>query len=62
MGAPVRAGIAGYVLRDGSLEDLLIAIEAAARDEFACSPAVAGMLLRCVGRHASDGGDRAVRI
>lgn len=51
-----RVGVAGYVLRDGSLEDLLRAIEAAARDEFACSPAVAAVLLRCLGRHARDGG------
>jgi DNA-binding NarL/FixJ family response regulator len=51
-----RVGIAGYVLRDGSLKDLLNAIEAAARDEFACSPAVAAMLLRCLGRQARVGG------
>jgi two-component system nitrate/nitrite response regulator NarL len=55
--ACAQAGIAGYVLRDGSLEDLLTTIEAAARDEFACSPAVAAMLLRCVGRHGPAGGD-----
>ena len=53
--ACARAGIAGFVLRDGSLDDLLVAVEAAARDEFACSPAVAAMLLRCVGRHEHDG-------
>lgn len=51
-----RAGIAGYVLREASLEDLLDTIAAAARDEFSCTPAVAAMLLRCLGGEADDGG------
>ena len=55
--ACAQAGIAGYVLRDGSLEDLVTAIETAAREELACSPSVAAMLLRCVGRHVEEGTD-----
>ena len=52
-----QAGVAGYVSRDGSLDDLLTAIEAAARGEFACSPSVAAKLLRLAGRHPQDRSD-----
>lgn len=52
--ACIEAGVAGYVSRDGCLQDLVAAIEAAARAELACSPSVAAMLLRCVARN----GDR----
>ena len=41
-----QIGIAGYVTRDGSLEDVISAIRAAARGEVHCSPKVAGSLFR----------------
>jgi DNA-binding NarL/FixJ family response regulator len=48
-----EAGVAGLVSRDASLAELLDAVEAAARDEALCSPAVTAVLLR---RVASLGG------
>jgi two-component system nitrate/nitrite response regulator NarL len=39
-------GIAGYVTRDASIDDMLAAIEAAARGEVHCSPKIAGSLFR----------------
>jgi two-component system, NarL family, nitrate/nitrite response regulator NarL len=41
-----QIGIAGYVTRDGSVEDVVAAIKAAARGEVHCSPKVAGSLFR----------------
>jgi two-component system, NarL family, nitrate/nitrite response regulator NarL len=41
-----QIGIAGYVTRDGSVEDVIAAIKAAARGEVHCSPKVAGSLFR----------------
>jgi two-component system nitrate/nitrite response regulator NarL len=41
-----QIGIAGYVTRDGSVCDMLAAIEAAARGEVHCSPKIAGSLFR----------------
>jgi two-component system nitrate/nitrite response regulator NarL len=43
-----ESGIAGFLSRDASLEDLVIAVESAARGELACSPRTAGMLLHHV--------------
>jgi two-component system, NarL family, nitrate/nitrite response regulator NarL len=43
-----EAGVAGYVTRDGSLADLVDAIESATRGETTCSPRIAAMLLRRV--------------
>jgi two-component system, NarL family, nitrate/nitrite response regulator NarL len=42
------AGIAGYVCRNGSIEELLTAIESAERDEFFCTPKAAATLLKRV--------------
>ena len=39
-------GISGYVTRDGSVEDVIAAIRAAARGEVHCSPKIAGSLFR----------------
>jgi DNA-binding NarL/FixJ family response regulator len=39
-------GVAGYVGRDGSLEELCETVEAAARGELRCSPTMAASLLR----------------
>jgi two-component system, NarL family, nitrate/nitrite response regulator NarL len=41
-----QIGIAGYVTRDGSMEDVVAAIKAAARGEVHCSPKVASSLFR----------------
>jgi DNA-binding NarL/FixJ family response regulator len=43
-----EAGIAGLVTRDGSYADLVEAIRSAARGDLACTPRVAGVLLRRV--------------
>jgi DNA-binding NarL/FixJ family response regulator len=47
-----EAGVAGLVSRDATLPELLDAIEAAAREEALCSPAVTAVLLRRVASHA----------
>jgi len=44
--ACAEAGIAGYVLRQDSLEDLISCLESAARSELRCSPRMAAALLR----------------
>lgn len=49
-----EGGAAGYVTRDGSLADLVTAVENAARDELACSPKIAGALLHRVAALAAD--------
>lgn len=41
-----EAGIAGYVARDGSKEDLIAAVENAVRGEVLCSPRAAASLFR----------------
>ncbi len=41
-----RVGIAGYVTRDGSVEEVVAAIKAAARGEVHCSPKIAGSLFK----------------
>src|SRR5256885_3356464 len=48
-----EAGVAGYVLPDGSLDDLLIAMQSAVRGELYCPPRVAFNLLRRVGALAA---------
>ena len=52
--ALAEAGVAGYVLADGSLDDLLVAVESAARGELYCPPRVAFTLLRRVGALAAQ--------
>jgi DNA-binding NarL/FixJ family response regulator len=52
-----EAGIAGYVPREGSVNDLIAAIESVARDEARCSPQITAALLR---RVASLAGERRV--
>jgi len=46
-----EAGIAGYVAREGSKEDLIAAIENAVRGEVLCSPRVAASLFRRLAPH-----------
>jgi len=52
--ACAEAGIAGYVLREGSLDDLRQAIHSVARGEFIVSPKMAASLLRRVSALAAD--------
>lgn len=52
--ACVEAGVAGYVTREGSLDDLVRAVQNAARGEFECSPRIAGSLLRRVAVLTAD--------
>jgi two-component system nitrate/nitrite response regulator NarL len=44
--ALVEAGVAGYVTRDGSLQELVATLSSVVRDELRCSPRMAGTLLR----------------
>jgi two-component system, NarL family, nitrate/nitrite response regulator NarL len=43
-----EAGIAGYVTRDGSVDDLIRAVRCAARHEIHCAPEIAAALLERV--------------
>jgi len=52
----VEAGVAGYVTREASLEELVAVVESAARGELQCSPGIAGSLLRRVAELAADRG------
>src|SRR2546426_2625688 len=49
-----EAGVAGYLLPDGSLDDLVIAIESAVRGELYCPPRVSFTLLRRLGALAAS--------
>ena len=49
-----EAGVSGLVSRDATLRELLDAVEAAARDEAVCSPAVTAALLRRVASYAGE--------
>jgi len=42
--ACAEAGISGYVAQDGSVEDLIAAVQRALRGEVMCSPRVAALL------------------
>jgi DNA-binding NarL/FixJ family response regulator len=46
--ACAEAGVAGYVTRDASVEDVVAAVEAAARGEVLCSPRMAATLFQRV--------------
>jgi DNA-binding NarL/FixJ family response regulator len=47
-------GVAGYVTRGASMDDVLEAIQAAARGEVRCSPRVAGFLFRHIASLAQE--------
>lgn len=49
-----QIGIGGYVTREGSVEDVIAAIKAAARGEVHCSPKVAGSLFRRIAAMSTD--------
>lgn len=46
--AYAEAGVAGFIPRDASLDELVACVRAACRDELLCSPRVAAILLRRV--------------
>lgn len=52
--ACVEAGVAGYVTREGSIEDLVAVVESAVRGELQCSPEIAGSLVRRLAALAAD--------
>jgi two-component system nitrate/nitrite response regulator NarL len=54
-----QVGIAGYVTRDGSVEDVVLAMKAAARGEVHCSPKIAGSLFRRVAALSTTRSGRA---
>jgi DNA-binding NarL/FixJ family response regulator len=60
--ASAEAGAAGYVTRDGSLDELLAAIESAAKGELICSARVAGTLARRLAALASARSPAAARL
>ena len=49
-----EAGVAGYVTRDGSVDDLLATVESVASGETICSPHITATLLRRVALLARD--------
>jgi two-component system, NarL family, nitrate/nitrite response regulator NarL len=49
-----QIGVAGYVTRDGSVEDVITAIKSAARGEVHCSPKVAGSLFRRIAAMSTE--------
>ena len=52
--ACAEAGISGYVNRDGSIDDLIAAIDSVARGEMLCSPRIAAALVRRVAALAGE--------
>jgi two-component system, NarL family, nitrate/nitrite response regulator NarL len=54
-----QVGIAGYVTRDGSVEDVVLSMKAAARGEVHCSPKIAGSLFRRVAALSTTRSGRA---
>jgi two-component system, NarL family, nitrate/nitrite response regulator NarL len=53
-----EAGIAGYVARNGSKEDLIAAVENAVRGEVLCSPRVTASLFRRLAAHVQTTSQR----
>jgi DNA-binding NarL/FixJ family response regulator len=52
--ACAEAGVAGYLSREGSVEDLVATVRSVARGEALCSPRIAATLLRRVATLASE--------
>lgn len=59
--ACAEVGVAGYVPRRASLEDLIEAIECAFRGELRCSPQIGATLLRQLARRAAGSDDSPSR-
>jgi two-component system nitrate/nitrite response regulator NarL len=53
----VEAGLAGFVPREGTLQDLVHAIQLAARGELQCSPQLAGTIVRRLAWRAAASSD-----
>ena len=51
--ACAEAGVAGYVTRDASMEDVVAAVETAARGEAPCSPRIVASLLQRLAANAA---------
>jgi DNA-binding NarL/FixJ family response regulator len=60
--ACVEAGVAGFVSRDGSIEDLIAAIETAARGDVICPPALVGPVWRRVAALAGNPSNQGVAV
>jgi DNA-binding NarL/FixJ family response regulator len=60
--ACAEAGIAGYVPRDGTVDDLVRAVEHATRGEALCSPRVAGNAFRRLARLSKTAGPPATGL
>jgi two-component system, NarL family, nitrate/nitrite response regulator NarL len=60
--ACAEAGVAGYVPREGTLTDLVAAIESVARGESLVSPRIAAALLRRMRAVAEDRGPESSRL
>lgn len=57
-----EAGMAGYVPRDGTLDDLVTIIRSVARGEMPCAPHIAASLFRRVAALAADRHDRMTSV
>jgi DNA-binding NarL/FixJ family response regulator len=57
-----QIGVVGYITRDGSMSDVVAAIQAAARGEAHVSPRIAGSLLRRVAALSSQMPHRGARL
>lgn len=57
-----EAGAAGYVMREGSVEDLVAIAQSVARGEALCSPRVAAILLKQVAALASERRSRLLSV
>ena len=52
--ACAERGFAGYVTRDGCVDELVATVRAAAKGELTCSPRIAGTLMRRLGALAAE--------
>ena len=57
--ACAEAGVAGFVLRDGSVQDVVTAVHCSVRNELACSPRVAALLFSRVAALSGRGSPNA---
>lgn len=62
--ACAEAGVSGYVLRDGSLEDVVHSLDAALRNEVVCTPAIVACAFARIANLAADrrGATRGLRL
>jgi two-component system, NarL family, nitrate/nitrite response regulator NarL len=61
--ACAQAGVSGFVLRDGSIEDIVAAVHNAIREELVCSPRMAAALFgQLAGRSGKSGAAGGVSV